>query len=158
MQGQAAGSWGAVGILSFGGSKLLTAGRGGAIITDRADIHQRTRLGQFRGNTVGPLSELQAVVLAPQLERLREMHIRRLANVAYLRGRLHNQPGLRLFANHVEGEPAYYKVGFQFDEAVFGLSRLRFVQAMRAEGIAVDEGFAALHVGQLQVVFARPVP
>ncbi len=30
VQGRPAGTWGDVGVLSFGGSKLLTAGRGGA--------------------------------------------------------------------------------------------------------------------------------
>src|SRR5262249_24593127 len=32
IQGKPAGAWGDVGILSFGGSKLLTAGRGGALL------------------------------------------------------------------------------------------------------------------------------
>jgi hypothetical protein len=40
-------------------------------------------------------------------------------------------------------------VAFQYDSAEFkGLSRERFVAAMRAEGIAMDEGFHALHVGR----------
>jgi hypothetical protein len=66
-----------------------------------------------------------------------------------LRERLKQLAGLALFENQVsESEPAYYKVGFYFDEAAFGLSRERFVAAMRAEGIAVDEGFRALHVGR----------
>ena len=33
-QGRRAGTWGDVGVLSFGGSKLLTAGRGGALLTN----------------------------------------------------------------------------------------------------------------------------
>ena len=44
--------------------------------------------------------------------------------------------------------PAYYKLGFQLDASRFGLSRQRLVEALRAEGIAVDEGFRALHVGR----------
>src|SRR5262249_26710151 len=36
IQGQKAGTWGDVGIFSFGGSKLLTAGRGGALLTRHA--------------------------------------------------------------------------------------------------------------------------
>src|SRR5262249_38150675 len=35
VEGRSAGAWGDVGVLSFGGSKLLTAGRGGAILTPR---------------------------------------------------------------------------------------------------------------------------
>ncbi len=36
IQGRRAGMWGDVGVLSFGGSKLLSAGRGGALLTGRA--------------------------------------------------------------------------------------------------------------------------
>jgi dTDP-4-amino-4,6-dideoxygalactose transaminase len=149
VQGRSAGSWGAVGVLSFGGSKLLSAGRGGAILTNRPDNRQRARVKQYRGNTVGPLSELQAAALEPQLELLPARHATRLGNVHYLRTRLHDIPGLRLFENHAaEGEPAFYKVGFQFDATAFGLSRDRFLQAVRAEGIAMDDGFRALHIGR----------
>src|SRR5947207_4510999 len=67
VQGRRAGTWGDAGVLSFGGSKLLTAGRGGAILTAKHTIAQRARIWQMRGNLVAPLSELQAAVLRPQL-------------------------------------------------------------------------------------------
>jgi hypothetical protein len=42
--------------------------------------------------------------------------------------------------------PGYYKLGIQYDPAEFGgLSRDRFSAAFRAEGIALDAGFRALH-------------
>jgi dTDP-4-amino-4,6-dideoxygalactose transaminase len=148
VDGRPAGAWGDVGVLSFGGSKLLTAGRGGAILTRRADVHQRARVALHRGNIVCPLSELQATVLEPQFDRLPQRHQHRLRNVCLLAERLKNVAGLRLFENHIEGEPAFYKLGFQFDAAAFGLSRDRFVAALRAEGVALDEGFRALHVGR----------
>lgn len=44
--------------------------------------------------------------------------------------------------------PAYYKLGFQYDPISFGLSREVFVKALRAEGVAFDAGFRALHVGR----------
>ena len=60
-----------------------------------------------------------------------------------------------MFLNRVPCQRAFYKVGFQFDAARFGLSRERFVQAVRAEGIAMDEGFRALHVGRSPSRFRR---
>jgi hypothetical protein len=36
----------------------------------------------------------------------------------------------------------------RFDADRFSLSRDRFAEALRAEGIAIDPGFAALHVGR----------
>lgn len=149
VQGRPAGAWGDVGTLSFGGSKLLCAGRGGALVTARADVHQRARLALGRGNNlVCPLSELQAAVLLPQLEALAGRHARRAEAVARLAGEVATVPGLRLLANVADGSPGYYKVGLRYDAAAFGLARGRLVAAMRAEGIALDEGFRALHAGR----------
>jgi hypothetical protein len=64
--------------------------------------------------------------------------------------RLKALAGLRPLRNvAAESEPGYYKVGFQFHAGEFGgLSRDRFVEAARAEGIALDAGFRSLHVGR----------
>jgi dTDP-4-amino-4,6-dideoxygalactose transaminase len=151
IQGRKAGTWGDVGILSFGGSKLLSAGRGGALLTRHADVYQRTRLFLNRGNQVCPLSELQAAVLLPQLDKLDGRNAQRAAAAALLRQGLADIPGIRPFVNRAETtetEPGYYKVGLQFDADTFGLPRERFIAAMQAEGVAVDEGFRALHAGR----------
>jgi dTDP-4-amino-4,6-dideoxygalactose transaminase len=151
IQSRKAGTWGDVGILSFGGSKLLTAGRGGAFLTRHADVFQRARLWLHRGNHVCPLSELQATVLLPQLDKLNARNQQRAASVRFLSEKL-NETGipLRPLGNKCsDSEPGYYKLGFQYSAADFkGLSRERFLKAMRAEGIAMDEGFQALHVGR----------
>ncbi len=148
IQGRLAGTWGDVGVLSFGGSKLLTAGRGGAILTRNPATAQRARLHLQRGNHICPLSELQAAVLMPQLDRLAERNDRRLRSAEQLAQMLHGATGLIPFRNRPmqESLPAYYKMGFQYDAEAFGIGRERFVTAVRAEGIAFDEGFRALHV------------
>lgn len=146
-----AGSWGDVGILSFGGSKLLTAGRGGAFLTHHADIDQRARLLLTRGgNRVCPLSELQAAVLLPQLEQLEAHNNQRSEAVRSLDTLLQGVPGLRRFRNAENSalRPVFYKVGFQYDAAEPRLPRQRFIAAVHAEGIALDAGFDALHVGR----------
>jgi len=150
VQGRMAGAWGDVGILSFGGSKLLTAGRGGALLTPHADVFQRARLQQTRGgNVVCPLSELQAAVILPQLEQMGERNERRGRNVARLAELLQEVSGLRLFRNAVEDSAAgYFKLGWQYDADKAGLARDRFLAAVRAEGVALDEGFRALHMGR----------
>jgi dTDP-4-amino-4,6-dideoxygalactose transaminase len=210
VQGKPAGTWGDVGTLSFGGSKLLSAGRGGALLFRDAQLHQRAKLWLTRGlQPWAPLSELQAAVLRPQLRKLPEMTARRRENVRHLLDRLtrtdpspgplaplaahplpqgerareaadsrgrsdatslsspsplageggeprrgepgegSSVPGLIPFANTVtDSTPAYYKLGFRYDPEAFGLSREVFVQALRAEGIAFDAGFRALHVGR----------
>lgn len=147
IQGRIAGTWGDAGILSFGGSKLITAGRGGAVITPRADVAQRIKVYTQRGNDAYPLSELQAAVVIPQWERLDESNARRAAAVERLTARLRGIAGLAPFRNVAsDSRPGYYKLGFQYDPAGFGgLDRDRFVAAVRGEGIALDGGFRALH-------------
>ncbi len=149
IHGRVAGCWGDVGILSFGGSKLLTSGRGGGLFTADANIAQRIRLHTQRGNDAYPLSELQAAVLVPQLERLAERNRHRANNVANLLALLVNQNGLRSFAvggNECSSRPGFYKLGFWYDCDQFGgRSRDDFACAMRAAEIALDPGFRSLH-------------
>jgi dTDP-4-amino-4,6-dideoxygalactose transaminase len=102
------------------------------------------------------LSELQAIVLPPQLDRLAERHARRAEAVHRLVAALAGVPGLTPFANAVEdSSPAYYKVGFRYDAAAWGLSRERFTAALRAEGVALDAGFRAAHVGRAPQRYRR---
>lgn len=147
--GKRAGAAGHVGVLSFGGSKLLTAGRGGAIMTDDAGLAQRIRLYTQRGNHVYPLSELQAAVLLPQLDRLEARNSQRLANVRHLLSLLEEagvSGGMRALNQSPQEGDAFYKVGFQYSPGVFrGISRDDFACSMRAAGIAIDPGFRGLH-------------
>ncbi len=160
--GRIAGSWGDVATLSFGGSKLVTAGRGGAVLTNRPEIAQRMRVFNQRGNEAYPLSEIQAALLLPQWLVLEEQNAIRTETVESLR----DLPGLLpwdrlpacLFAEDDrleayptgqtsgERQPVYYKVGFWYDGAAYeNLPRERFCQALRAEGFAFDPGFPGLH-------------
>jgi dTDP-4-amino-4,6-dideoxygalactose transaminase len=149
VQGRPAGTWGDAGVLSFGGSKLLSAGRGGAVLTHRGEVAQRARLYLQRGvQQWAALSELQALALLPQLDKLAERHAQRAAAVQRLVADLAGVPGLTAFVNAADGSPAYYKLGFRYDAAAFGLPRERFTAAMRAEGVAFDSGFRAAHIGR----------
>ncbi len=146
--GKIAGSWGDVGIHSFGGSKLLTAGRGGAIVTPHADVAQRIRIYSQRGNEAFPLSELQASVLIPQLDKLAERNERRLAAANRLREQLADLPELHIPATSKHGgSPAYYKFGIFFrsddgaDDDLLPEQRQRFLAAVQANGLPLDEGF-----------------
>lgn len=149
VDGRRAGTWGDVGTFSFGGSKLLTAGRGGALAFRNGTLLQRARTRHLRGNLVCPLSELQAAVLLPQLLQLDARNSRRRESVDALVVGLRNLPGLVPLGPVSPGEePAFYKVGMRFSADDFGLERDRFTEAVRAEGIALDAGFPAAHVGR----------
>lgn len=143
VQGKPAGTWGDAGVISFGGSKLMTAGRGGAVLTHDAQVRQRIRIANQRGNEAFPLSELQAAVLVPQMEKLALRNQRRQQAVGRLAERLVRVKGLRpATMDSGLGVASYYKVGWLLDAAIIGQSgRAPFLAAMQAEGVAMGEGF-----------------
>ncbi len=141
IEGRIAGAWGDVGVISFGGSKLLSAGRGGAILSSLPQVMQRARVYCEQGNDAFPLSELQATVLLPQLEKLPARNHQRAAAVNQLREATRVVLGLQWLATG-ETHGAFYKLGFRYRPAPdAGNSRDQFAMAMRAEGVAVDAGF-----------------
>jgi dTDP-4-amino-4,6-dideoxygalactose transaminase len=152
LEGRKAGAWGHVGTLSFGGSKLLTAGRGGALLLRDARLFHRAKVWLSRGvQQWAPLSELQAAVLRPQLAALAGRTADRFRFVRSLCEAIgrNDVPGLRPLCNERPGTvAAFYKLGFQYDPGGFGLPRELFVRAMRVEGVAFDPGFNALHAGR----------
>jgi dTDP-4-amino-4,6-dideoxygalactose transaminase len=70
LAGRPLGTFGHVAAWSFGGSKPLTAGCGGAITTDDDRIAQRLASHADRPSDAFPLSPLQAAVLIPQWNSL----------------------------------------------------------------------------------------
>ena len=150
VSGKPAASWGDCGVLSFGGSKLLTAGRGGAIVTNREDVLQRIKIYCERGNDAFPLSELQAAVLIPQLPLLAEQNAQRRRAVEALLAACSNLPGLvpLQMPSEAQVQPVFYKLPWLLsgnndacDSPEFELVRRQFIAAIQAEGVAMDAGF-----------------
>jgi len=140
------GSWGDVGVLSFGGSKLLTAGRGGAVLTSDAQIQQRMKVYAERGNQAFPLSELQAAVLRPQLAKLAERNQLRSERVALLQQTTSGLgKWLRPLAHRANTEPAYYKLAWSLIAAENGPSgaelRDALITKLQTAGVPIDVGF-----------------
>src|SRR6516162_7053547 len=116
-----AGAWGNLGCFSFQTSKPMTAGEGGMIATDDPELEQRCQslincgrrrpADTFNAPLLGAnyrMTEWQCGVLLAQLDRLPEQRVTREVIVLFL---------------------------FQVDEARLGVSRNRFLRALRAEGI-----------------------
>jgi dTDP-4-amino-4,6-dideoxygalactose transaminase len=155
LAGRPAGNWGDCGVLSFGGSKLLTAGRGGAVVTSRPEVWQRIKIFAERGNDAYPLSELQAAVLLAQLPHLGAWNAARARAVQFLVEQTNKTPGL-LWTHKPppdDWQPVFYKLPARVFPACLGsgdqtqdashqeLTRRRFIAALQAEGVAADEGF-----------------
>ena len=148
------GTHGALGCFSFQSTKPMTAGEGGMITTDDPDLEQRCQslinCGRRRpGDTFeGPLmganyrmTEWQCGILLAQLARLPEQIERKSRAAARLREGLGAIKGISPIARdpRVTREVIYAFV-FLVDESALGISRNRFVRAMRAEGIPCGVG------------------
>lgn len=143
IDGRVAGTWGDAGVLSFGGSKLLTAGRGGAVVTQDEEIAQRIKIHCQQGNNAVPLSELQAAVLIPQLEKLDERNLHRAASVSRLLCALEGLEPLRpVTLEQHRQRHVFYKLAWLWDpRTTTDAPRAEFLTAAQAEGIPIYEGF-----------------
>jgi len=141
--GKRLGVWGDVGVLSFGGSKLLTAGRGGALLSNDPQIMQRIKIFSERGNQAFPLSELQAALLLPQLAQLDQQNRLREERVAQFRqATAELQPWLRPVATRAQSQPAYYKLAWSLTAAETDASlREPLIAALQSAGAPIDAGF-----------------
>ncbi|MGC1398340.1 DegT/DnrJ/EryC1/StrS family aminotransferase, partial [Candidatus Binatus sp.] len=143
------GTHGALGCFSFQSSKPMTAGEGGMITTNDPDLEQRCQSlincgrrrpsDDFEGPLMGAnyrMTEWQCGILLAQLTRLSEQIEHKSRAAARLREGLGAIKGLSPVARdpRVTRETIYAFI-FLLEESALGISRNRFVRALRAEGI-----------------------
>ena len=155
-KGKKCGTIGDLGCFSFQNSKHLPSGEGGAITSNSEDLVDRagsfhdcgrpygnfkgapnfTRGGNFR------MQHFQAAMLLQQFDKLREDTARRRANAARLTAALKEIPGIAPARLPANSEAVWHLYPFRYDAEKFqGLSREKFIRAMRAEGIPCSAGY-----------------
>jgi perosamine synthetase len=95
-RGKRAGSFGDAGVFSFHGSKTLTTGEGGMLVTNRDDVYQRVMILRDHGRLPGDqwffnsevafkykMSSMQAALGLAQLERVEELIDRKRQQYAW---------------------------------------------------------------------------
>lgn len=165
-RGQRVGALGDLGSFSFQSSKNLTAGEGGAIITNDEALYQRvwslhnvgrTQHADWRANgwyqhdrlgINARLTEFQGAILLAQLTRLADQFAQRERAAAFLDQDLGTIPGILPQARDSRVTAhAHHFFLFQYKRAAFGNhTRKEFLRALKAEGIPCSSGYkAALH-------------
>ena len=157
------GTLGDLGCFSFQNGKSLTCGEGGAILGADANVMDRCysfhNLGRPRGSIVSRnkeghpivggkcrMAEYQASILLTQMETFEAESKVRTENAAYLTAKLKQIPGIvpRMDYTSVT-RPAFYYYGFRYKKEQFGgLSREKFLAALRAEGIPGNSGLGVI--------------
>lgn len=147
------GTLGTIGVFSFAPTKNITAGEGGAVVTNSPQLAERCSAlrdhGRPPGNTGGHvqlgwnlrMSEFQAAILSAQLERLDDQLDRKNRAADHLAAAVADIPGLHAIPTtpnpHVTRH-ARYSFAFTVDPRHYeGVPVSTFRAALRAEGIPV---------------------
>ncbi len=154
-EGKGAGTLGLGGVFSFQMSKNITAGEGGAIVTNDenfADLCRslvncgRSKTGPWyhheRIGTNARMNEFTAGILLAQLTRAEQQFFIREMNGTYLNSKLKDIPGIypQPPSNRITRRP-YHLYCVRIKEEEFGCSREAFVKAAQAEGLPISPGY-----------------
>lgn len=160
------GSLGLLASFSFQASKNLTAGEGGIITTDRADLADTCETLVWAGRKPGQpwyrhhvlasnarMTEFQGAILLAQLERMEEQLERRMHNGLLLNALLADVEGIDpLVVRPDTTRHSFHLYMLRYRrEAFAGLDKQRFVQALQAEGISGAFG------GYIAPLYANPM-
>ncbi|MGE0653349.1 MAG: DegT/DnrJ/EryC1/StrS family aminotransferase, partial [Alphaproteobacteria bacterium] len=151
----------AIAIVSFGGTKPITAGEGGAILVNDPGLAERLRqqkrlTGGASGLNLYPFSDLQAALALSQLGRKDEMALRRRAHADAYAEALADMRGLS-FASPASADVPYRLPIRLSDELLARTGGIEaLIRKMAKRGIAVRRPVAVLlHHVRPQ---ARPLP
>ena len=157
-KGKKLGTLGDLGCFSFQNSKNLPAGEGGAVVGNNNEIMDRCHSFHNCGRPFGSLErtsdypirgsnrrmqQIQAIILLSQMQRIEKDAEIRLSNAKYLDSKLNEIPGIKT-CKLIDGNnrSAYHMYPFRFVSEGFGnISREKFIEALRAEGIPCSAGY-----------------
>jgi perosamine synthetase len=146
-RGRKAGRFGDTGVFSFHGSKTLTTGEGGMLVTDREDVYHRVLFlrdharapgeKMFWNTEVGHkyrMSDLQAALGLAQLERVEELLERKWDIFKWYRKELSEIGGLTLNPEPLAGRNSYWMTTAVLDPG-FGLKKEGLIEELRQKNI-----------------------
>lgn len=146
-KGRKAGSFGDTGVFSFHGSKTLTTGEGGMLVTDREDLYRRVLFLRDHGRKPGEklfwntevafkykMSSMQAALGLAQLERIDELIARKREIFAWYKKELSDTPKITLNPETPDTRNSYWMITAVLDKNL-GLEKDQLVQEMSARDI-----------------------
>lgn len=157
-KGKKLGTLGDLGCFSFQNSKNLPAGEGGAVLGNNDEIMDRCYsfhncgrpYGSVKATSSYPtrgsnrrMQQIQAITLLSQMSRIKKDADLRLKNALYLDSKLNQIPGIKTYKLVSENaRSAYHMYPFRFVSEEFGnISRAKFIEALRAEGVPCSTGY-----------------
>jgi perosamine synthetase len=155
-KGKEAGGFGDVSVFSFHGSKTLTTGEGGMLLTDDASLFARANFLRDHGRAPGDfsfensevafkykMSSMQAALGLAQTERLDELIAKKREAFGWYAQRLSGIPGIVLNNPGPKVHGTYWMASIVWDES-FGLSKKHVRDALAPHGIDTRPFFSPL--------------
>ncbi len=155
-RGHVLGTIGDIGVFSFNVHKTIQAGEGGVLVTNKKAYAFRAELKRNHGENVADdlafhdipiagsnyrMTELHAAIATEQLKKMAFLNAERQRLAVHLTDALSGVRGITPFQPRQDTEHVYYVYPLLFDAELFGCSRERFVDAMKAEGFALNSGY-----------------
>ena len=154
--GRKAGSFGATGVFSFHGSKTMTTGEGGMLVTDRKDLFDRVHVLRDHGRRPGDvsffnhevafkykMSSMQAALGLAQVERAEELVGRKREIFGWYSESLRDVPGIQLNSEPAGTRNSYWMVTVVLDREL-GLKKEQFGALLAERGISTRPFFHPL--------------
>lgn len=164
---QLAGTLGDIGVFSLNYHKHIHCGEGGIAVTNNDELAERLRLIRNHAeavvgdkgyknlnNMIGfnlRMTEIEASIAREQLKKLENLVNVRIENVNYLRDKFEQLPCVIVPPIRSNCKHVFYMFPLIYNEAKTGISRERFVEAVRAElmptklregeGVRVEYGY-----------------
>jgi perosamine synthetase len=146
-RGRRAGSFGDAGTFSFHGTKTLTTGEGGMLVTNRRDVYERVLLLRDHGRQPGDrlfinheiafkykMSALQAAFGLAQLERIDELVARKREIFRWYEKGFSGVNSITLNHEGAHTKSTYWMVTALFSPDL-GLAKEELIQALRQQNI-----------------------
>jgi len=146
-KGKRAGSFGDMGVFSFHGSKTVTTGEGGMLVTDREDLFKRIQVLRDHGRQPGDrmfwntevaykykMSSMQAALGLAQLERIDELMERKREQFEWYKQGLMGIGGITMNAEPAGTRNAYWMVTIVLDPEL-GLNKTQLMERLGEHSI-----------------------
>ncbi len=146
-KGKRAGSFGDIGVFSFHGSKTVTTGEGGMLVTDREDLFNRVQVLRDHGRQPGDrmfwntevaykykMSSMQAALGLAQLERIDELIARKRDQFEWYKERLAMVDGITMNAESAGTRNVYWMVTIVLDPKL-GFNKTQLMERLSRRGI-----------------------
>jgi len=174
-----AGTLGDIGIFSLNYHKHIHSGEGGVVVTDNDELAEKIKLIRNHAesvlgakgiddkseliNMVGfnyRMTEMEAALSNEQLKKLDFLLKERIENVNYLESKIKEIPCIELPMTRKNATHAFYLHAFKFLEKKAGISREKFVDAIKAElpkTILRDDSEVLMGCGYVKPLYLLPM-